>query len=125
MHSVYENMSSAELAVCEYISEMGLWWQYEQPVFVYDDKQRPRVWTPDFYIPELGIYIEVVGNRYNPNYSFRDKVYRGNRIPIIFLHIQAEDWKEVLIKGMQAIHAHRSEKIGLSANKAISPNGKG
>lgn len=111
MHSVYENMSSAELEVSTHLRELNLWWQYEQPVFVYDDMMRPRVWTPDFYIPELGIYIEVVGNRYNPNYSFRDKVYRQNRIPILFIHVQAEDWREILIRGMQAIHHERHAKL--------------
>lgn len=111
MHSIYENMSHAEKEVSAHLRELNLWWQFEQPVFVYDDMQRPRVWTPDFYVPELGIYIEVVGNRYIGNYSFREKVYRLNRIPVIFLHMNTPEWKVELLNGMHAIHTYRNEKI--------------
>jgi hypothetical protein len=103
-------MSQSELAVCAYLKELNLHWQYEQPVFVYDDAMRPRVWTPDFYIPELGIYIEVVG-RFNWNYAFRDKVYRQNRIPILFIYMEGDDWKDALVRGMHAVHTHRTQKL--------------
>ena len=109
-NSVFDNMTSAEIKVSEYINQLGLWWQFEQPVFVFDDKQRPRVWTPDFYIPELGIYIEVKGNR-NWNYEFREKVYELNRIPVIFVSIQSQQWKQDLFTGIHAIHQSRWEKI--------------
>lgn len=59
MHSVYADMTPHEKEVANYLQELGLWWQYESPVFVYDEKDRPRVWTPDFYIPKLGMYVEV------------------------------------------------------------------
>jgi hypothetical protein len=112
MHtSVYENMSHAEHQVCEHLKVLGLWWHYEQPVFVYDHMERPRVWTPDFYIPELGIYIEVIGHRYGGHYEFREKIYRLNRIPIIFLEIQHEDWQKKLADEMQQIHQRRAAKI--------------
>ena len=119
MHtSVYENMSSAEQEVCAYLRHLNLWWHYEQPVFVYDHMERPRVWTPDFYVPELGIYIEVVGNRQNWDYTFRKKIYDLNRIPIIFLEIQHEDWKGLLASEMHRIHQHRWERIRHSVGKA-------
>ena len=54
MASVYEGMTNAEKDVADCLHELGLWWWYEFPVFVYDEKERPRVWTPDFYIPKLG-----------------------------------------------------------------------
>ena len=112
MHtSVYENMSQPEREVCAQLRQLGLWWHYEQPVFVYDHMERPRVWTPDFYIPELGMYIEVVGNRHNSDYTFRQKVYSLNRIPIIFLDMQHEDWKKKLSEEMHLIHHRRTAKI--------------
>ena len=112
MHtSVYENMSNAEHAVCAHLKQLGLWWHYEQPVFVYDHMERPRVWTPDFYIPELGIYIEVMGSRQLSNYDFREKIYLLNRIPIIFLDIQHRDWRTTLAEHIRDIHDRRSERI--------------
>jgi hypothetical protein len=58
-------------------------WRYQSPVFVYDEKGRPRVWTPDFYTPKLGIYIEVCGSE-NFNYAYREKIYEKNSFPVIF-----------------------------------------
>ena len=57
MSSVFEDMNESEKQVADFLSSIGLWWKYEHPVFVYDKKERPRVWTPDFYLPKMGIYI--------------------------------------------------------------------
>jgi len=32
-------------------------------VFVWDGDGRPRVWTPDFYLTQFGIYLEVCGSK--------------------------------------------------------------
>ena len=50
MDSIYKDMTDAEIQVADYLKELDLWWVYQFPVFVYDEKKRPRVWGPDFYI---------------------------------------------------------------------------
>lgn len=56
-------MANSEKQVADYLRELDLWWVYEFPVFVYDEKKRPRVWTPDFQIPKLVMHVEVCGKR--------------------------------------------------------------
>ena len=110
--SIYGELTKAEKEVADYLQEIGLYWKFEQPVFVSDDKERPRVWTPDFYLPELGIYIEVCGSE-DIDYEFRKKVYAKNRIPVIFIH-QFKDkgsWKEFLKDRLIQINKFRSDKI--------------
>ncbi len=75
MDSVYEGMTDAEKKTACYLKELNLWWIYEFPVFVYDNKKRPRVWTPDFYIPKVGMYVEVCGKQ-RQDYEFREKIYK-------------------------------------------------
>jgi hypothetical protein len=59
-------MSEPERVVSEYLRDgLGIWWKYEFPIFVYDEKKRPRVWTPDFFLEKLNIYVEVVGSEKN------------------------------------------------------------
>jgi hypothetical protein len=59
-------MSEPERVVSEYLrDELGIWWKYEFPIFVYDEKKRPRVWTPYFFLEKLNIYVEVVGSEKN------------------------------------------------------------
>ena len=83
--TIYDEMTNAEKEVADYLKEINLYWKFEQPVFVSDEKERPRVWAPDFYLPELGIYIEVCGSE-NIDYEYRKKIYAKNRIPVIFIH---------------------------------------
>lgn len=77
----YKDISNAVEVVAIYLrDELDLWWRYESPVFVYDEKEHPRVWTPDFFIPKLGIFIEVIGSRKtfkenNHTYQYRKEIY--------------------------------------------------
>ena len=116
--TVYGEMTKAEKEVADYLQEINLYWIFEQPVFVSDDKERPRVWTPDFYLPELGVYIEVCGSE-SINYEFRKKVYAKNRIPVIFIHQFKEEgnWKEFLKDRILEINDFRSRKVIDSVRK--------
>ena len=82
------------------------------PVFVYDDKDRSRVWTPDFYIPKLGIYVEVQGSK-NVNYDYRKTIYKKNGIPIIFIHFfkDEEKWKNYFIVTMKEFAEARYQEV--------------
>ncbi|MDH5780816.1 MAG: hypothetical protein OEZ29_09520 [Candidatus Bathyarchaeota archaeon] len=40
--SVYADMEDSERQVADCLRELDLWWCYEFPVFVYDEKKRPR-----------------------------------------------------------------------------------
>ena len=100
-------MSSAEKKVARFLSDYGIWWNFEQPIYVKDDKDRPRVWTPDFYLPEIGMYIEVCGTD-GRDYSYRKRIYEKNRIPIIFIHTYKQDkWRDFLIDEIIRIHKGR------------------
>jgi hypothetical protein len=68
--SVYDRMTNAEKEVAYLLKEYRIRWAYEQPVFVWDEDDRPRVWTPDFYLAQFGIYLEVCGSR-DFNYDYR------------------------------------------------------
>ena len=101
-------MSGPEEQVSDYLTELGLHWIYQAPVFIYDDKERPRVWTPDFYIPDLGGYLEVCGSELF-NYSYRRKVYNRNGFPVVFIHFYKEKgkWKKYLVRKIKEIEERR------------------
>ena len=83
--SVYEKMTESEREVARYLEKKGLLWEFEFPVFVYEENNRPRLWTPDFYIPKLGLFVEVCGSE-KYDYEYRRKVYNKNKIPVAFLN---------------------------------------
>ena len=76
--------------------------------FCFDYKNRPRVWAPDFYIPMLVVYIEVCGSQ-DFNYEFREKTYKANSIPVIFLHFYKKKlkWQFYIAQKIKAIEEQR------------------
>ena len=86
MRDLSSRMTIPERKVAEYLRKMNIEWVYEQPVFVWDDDGRPRVWTPDFYLTQFGIYLEVCGSK-EFNYDYRKRVFLENGYYVIFLHV--------------------------------------
>jgi len=110
--SIYADMKNSEKQVAELLKKLDLWWWYEFPVFIYDEKKRPRVWTPDFYIPKLGMYIEVCGSA-DFDYKYREKMYKKNGYHVIFVHLYKErkKWKNFLVKRIMEIEEKRHSEV--------------
>jgi hypothetical protein len=110
--SVYDGMNDSEKQVADYLQELDLWWWYEFPVFVYDEKKRPRVWAPDFFIPKLGMYIEVCGSE-DFDYEYREKIYKKNGYYVVFCHLYKEGkkWKHYLVKRIIEIEEKRHDEV--------------
>jgi len=92
--SIYDRMTNAEREVAKVLKELRIQWSFEQPVFVWDENERPRVWAPDFYMTQFGIYIEVCGSK-DFDYEYRKRIYIKNRYSVIFLHVfkGKEQWE--------------------------------
>jgi len=110
--SVYEKMTSAEKEVADLLKEMGIKWRYEQPVFVWDENNRPRVWAPDFYLISFGVYIEVCGSK-KFDYEYRRRILDKNGIRVIFLHVYKDKrkWKNHLTSYLEKIIECRYHKL--------------
>ncbi|MGD0644315.1 MAG: hypothetical protein ABSA75_05355 [Candidatus Bathyarchaeia archaeon] len=111
MTSVYADMTAFEKQVAEYLTQLGLYWKFEFPIFVYDEKNRPRVWSPDFYVPKMGMFVEVCGSE-NFDYKYREGIYKKNGFFVIFVHLykEADQWKAYLVKRMMEIEEYRHDE---------------
>ncbi len=78
-------MTDPEREVKNFLEERRLWWVFQFPVFVYDDKKIPRLYSPDFFVPRLGLFIEVCGSE-EFDYAYRKNVYKKNGVAVVFLH---------------------------------------
>ncbi len=114
-------MTETERKVAEYLNELNLSWVYEAPVFLYDNEDRPRVWTPDFYLPSLGMHIEV-WNTEEKSPEYREKAYKKNGYHVIFVHAFKEEteWKNFLISRITSIEQKRhSEVMNMLLGKSL------
>jgi hypothetical protein len=105
-------MTNAEKKVAFLLKDLGIYWDYEKPVFVLDDFNRPRVWAPDFYLVHFGIYIEVCGSE-EFNYDYRRKIFDKNCVQVIFLHLykQKDEWMGHLFSYLEKIMLFRIKKF--------------
>ncbi len=90
--SIYNQMTKAEKEVAELLKTLGIKWSYEHPVFVWDENKRPRVWAPDFFLVQFGVYLEVCGSE-KFDYNYRRKIFDNNGYDVIFLHLYKEKYK--------------------------------
>lgn len=105
-------MTNAERAVAELLKDLGIKWAYEQPVFIWDENNRPRVWTPDFYLKQFGIYLEVCGSE-QFDYEYRRKIFNSNGYRVIFLHFYKRRyyWEKHLLKYLNLFVMYRNNKL--------------
>jgi len=105
-------MTVPERKVAEYLRTMDIEWVYEQPVFVWDNDGRPRVWTPDFYLTQFGIYLEVCGSK-DFNYEYRKRVFSKNGHCVIFLHLFKEKdlWTNHFKRYLSFFLSQRNQKF--------------
>lgn len=110
--SVYERMTNAEKEVAKVLKEYGIQWAYEQPIFVWDENMRPRVWTPDFHLKHFGIYVEVCGSE-KFDYEYRRKILDKNGYRVIFLHLykNMDQWKSHLLSYLQLFTNSRHQEL--------------
>jgi len=120
IESVYADMEASEKEVADYLTQLRIYWIYESPIFVYDEKDRPRVWTPDFYLPQFGIYIEVCGDE-KFDYQYREKIYRDNQIHVIYIHWYKEkdQWKNHFNKRLLDIEEYRHQTVTQMIKKLL------
>ena len=118
--SIYDNMTRCEKEVASVLKEMGIKWRYEQPVFVWDENKRPRVWAPDFHLVPFGIYVEVCGSQ-DFDYNYRRRIFDRNGYIVIFLHLYKESnkWKQHLIFYLKKNLEYRYQKFNEIHSKKI------
>ena len=97
-------MTSAERDVAGYLDELNISYKYEYPVFIKDERGRPRLWAPDFYLTDIKIYIEICESEIS-DLEYRKKMYAENKIDIIFLQFFKKDlmWKEHFLELLKII----------------------
>ena len=110
--SIYDNMTRYEQKVAQFLKDLGIFWSYEKPIYVWDRNKRPRVWTPDFFLTQFSIYVEVCGSE-DFDYDYRRITYKENGYNVIFLHLYKETskWKNHLMIYLKKIMDYRSHEL--------------
>ena len=104
--------SEGERRIAYFLDSNSIKYKYEPGVLVDSVGQKPRIWYPDFYLPDFGAYIEyygMVGQRqYERGIKTKQAVYGKMGIDVIGLYpwMLAQNWQKYIMKELKN-HAHR------------------
>lgn len=106
-------MTGEERKVANFLTKKKFRYKFQPMVGVKDLRNMPRLFNPDFYLTDLNIYIEVCGTERNGDYERRDKIYKKEEIPIIFVETyKGEDkWKHYLLQRIKEIQERRQSAV--------------
>jgi len=91
--------SDGERRIAKFLDDNQFKYRYEAGVLIYDTKNQPRLWYPDFQLTEYGTYVEYYGLAGNPDYRksirVKESVYAKNHIDVISIYpwMFREDWQ--------------------------------
>ena len=117
----HELRSAGERRIAGYLDAQGIPYEYERPLLVLD-QDKPRIWYPDFYLPELAIYLEYYGLAGQPDYDqsvqHKQGVYRAMKIDVVplFPSTFRTDWRGYIIDSLQRITERRYRAVKRSRN---------
>ena len=121
--SVYEKMSFGEKQTADFLTALGIYWKFHHPVTIYDEEDLPRIYYPDFFISQFGVYIEVCGSDRKEEYNRRKKLYFANNIKVIFVETFKDSvkWKAFLLDSLFNIQIERMAILYTSAWEKVYP----
>ena len=108
--------SAGERRIASALERYGIRYTYEQGVLV-TDKGKPKIWHPDFYLPEFATYIEYYGLAGNPDYDAgierKTRVYGNMGIDVVPIYPWSfkDGWPNSLLDEIQTVAARRTEAL--------------
>ena len=109
--------SEGECRIAYFLDENSIRYQYEAGLLVHSDYNKPRIWYPDFYLPEFGAYIEYYGLKGRQNYDNgikrKETTYSKMGLDVIPVYPWsfAEDWQGYIMKELKQRVGRRYETL--------------
>lgn len=118
--------SEGERKIAEFLNNYGINYVYEPGVLV-TDRDKPKIWYPDFYLPEFAAYIEYYGFVGNQNYDHgierKKKVYSAMGLEVIAVYpwTFCENWQKYIVNNLYEISRNRLDILLKKTYRAHLP----
>ena len=103
----YHFRSEGEQKIATYLEDNSTKYQYESSLLINSNNGKPRIWYPDFYLPEFKTYIEYYGLAGQQNYQKgiqrKESAYSKMGLDVISVYpwMFTEDWKTYIMKELK------------------------
>ena len=108
--------SEGERRIAYFLKNNSIKYQYE-PALLINSDNKPRIWYPDFYLPEFAAYIEYFGLVGNQNYDDgikrKETLYSKERLAVIPVYPWTfnENWEGYIMNELERITTHRYKSL--------------
>ena len=112
-----EFKSEGERRIAYFLDGNSIRYQYEAGVLVNSVDDKPRIWYPDFHLPEFGTYIEYFGlagqQDYDRGIKKKEKVYSEMGLSIIPVYpwMFTENWQGYIMKKLEQTTSQRYKNL--------------
>jgi DNA helicase-4 len=109
--------SKAEKQIAYFLDNNGIKYRYEQALIVNDENNKQRIWYPDFYLPEYGVYLEYYGLAGQKDYDIgikrKESAYRKTGIDVIPIYpwVLKENWKGYVMQELERSVLKKYKKL--------------
>ncbi len=113
----YRNMKSeGERRIAYFLEDNSIKYRYE-PALLINSDEKPRIWYPDFYLPEFSAYIEYFGlvgrENYDGGVKRKEAVYSHEGLEVISVYpwTFTGNWQEYIMKELEHITIRRYQNL--------------
>jgi hypothetical protein len=109
--------SEGERRIARFLEGNSIKYQYEQGVLINAYENKPRIWYPDFHLPEFEVYIEFFGLvgrlDYDRGVKFKESMYSKMGLEVIPVYpwMFAENWKGYIMKELKQTTIQRYKNL--------------
>ena len=99
--------SEGERRIAYFLENNSFKYQYEPGVLINSVYGKPRIWYPDFYLPEFGTYIEYYGlvgrENYDRGIKAKESGYSSAGLAVIAVYPWTfdQDWEGYIMKELE------------------------
>ena len=108
--------SEGERRIAYFLESNSIKYHYE-PALLINSDTKPRIWYPDFYLPEFGAYIEYFGlagkQNYDDGIKRKETQYSKAGLSVISVYpwTFAENWEEYIMKELEHVSISRYKNL--------------
>ena len=109
--------SEGERRIAYFLDTNSIKYIYEPGVLVNSVQEKPRIWYPDYYLPEFKTYIEYYGLAGKQNYDrgikAKESAYSKAELDVISVYpwMFKENWQEYIMKELKRNTSRRYKNL--------------
>jgi hypothetical protein len=108
--------SEGERRIAYFLGSNSIKYHYESGLLI-NSYEKPRIWYPDFYLPEFGAYIEYFGlagkQNYDEGIKRKETLYSKTGLAVIPVYpwTFTGDWQEYIMEELERITIGRYKNL--------------